>query len=98
MTNEHLSPLLVPKIQEEAKMSTLAIPMWYAIGHDSPNSLKFCVITNWWKERNHEGRYTVPCLASSYYRCSDEVYINDDDDSDDNLEDDMASVLSHAEI
>ena len=54
-------------IQERAKMSTVAIPMSYGLGPDTPHSQKFCVITNWWKERQSNGRYTMPGLDPSYY-------------------------------
>lgn len=54
-------------IQEKAKMSTVAIPMSYGIGPGMPNSHKFCVITNWWKERQPNGRYLKPGLDPSFY-------------------------------
>ncbi len=54
-------------IQEKAKMSTVAIPMSYGIGPDMPNSHKYCVITNWWKERQPNGRYIKPGLDPSFY-------------------------------
>lgn len=70
-------------IQNLAKMSTVAIPMCYGIGSSHPDSFKFCVITNWWKERQKDGRYAQPGLDASYYarrdnydavleRCGDE--------------------------
>ena len=58
-------------IQTLAKMSTVAIPMSYGIGPGKPNSNKFCVITNWWKERQPNGRYSQPGLDASYYQRQD---------------------------
>lgn len=54
-------------IQSMAKMSTVAIPMFYGIGHGSPDSYKYCVITNWWKERQPDGLYTLPGLDPTHY-------------------------------
>lgn len=54
-------------IQNLAKMSTVAIPMSFGIGQDKPDSNKYCVITNWWKERQSNGRYTKPGLDPNYY-------------------------------
>lgn len=58
-------------IQDMAKMSTVAIPMSYGIGPSKPHSNKFCVITNWWKERQQSGRYTQPGLDPVYYERED---------------------------
>jgi len=63
-------------IQQMAKMATLAIPLHYAIGRDHPDSLKFCVLTNWWKERSSKGSYILPGLDSSLYHCHDDTYKN----------------------
>ena len=55
-----------------AKMAAVAIPLSYAglpKGHES--SSKYCVITNWWKERNKYGRFTFPSLDASLYECPD---------------------------
>jgi hypothetical protein len=54
-------------IQKLAKMSTVAIPMAYGIGSENPESGKVCVITNWWKERQSNGRYTLPRLDPDWY-------------------------------
>lgn len=58
-------------IQTLAKMSTVAIPMRYGIGAGSHDSNKYCVITNWWKERQKDGRYTKPPLDPAYYKRHD---------------------------
>ena len=54
-------------IQELAKMSTVAIPMLYGIGQNKEDSNKYAVITNWWKERKANGRYSMPDLDPSLY-------------------------------
>jgi hypothetical protein len=60
-------PTHFESIQKLAKMSTVAIPMSYGIGKQDPASEKFCVITNWWKERQSNGRYTMPILDPAWY-------------------------------
>jgi hypothetical protein len=45
-----------------AKMSAIAIPLEYIIGPGKPDSRKYCVITNWWKERVKGGAYKTPGL------------------------------------
>jgi len=54
-------------IQSVAKMSAVAIPMSYAVGPDTPHSNSYCIITNWWKERDPHGRYILPELDGSLY-------------------------------
>ena len=93
-TASRVTPSSVPAIQGEAKMSAIAIPIWYAIGLDKPDSLKFCVVTNWWKERTADGRYTVPGLDSSFYKRSDEMYEEDDESSTADKGDESSSVAS----
>jgi hypothetical protein len=64
----HKAPDKFGDIQQLAKMSTVAIPMRYGTGKDDlPDSNKYCVITNWWKERQSNGRYTMPGLDPSLY-------------------------------
>jgi hypothetical protein len=55
------------EIQQDAKMSAVAIPLWYIIGKDKPDSQKYCVITNWWKPRSPGGVYKWPTLDPSLY-------------------------------
>lgn len=54
-------------IKEEAKMSAVAIPLWYIIGEGKPDSNKYCVITNYWRVRIHNGRYVLPSLDPTLY-------------------------------
>ena len=54
-------------IQYAAKFAAVAIPLWYVIGKDKPDSYKYCVITNWWKERMSDGSYRLPTLDASLY-------------------------------
>ena len=76
-------PSTLRKLQELAKMAAVAIPRWYALGrdHDSiqrehPAFLNsYCVITNYWKERNQNGRYMLPELDAGFYPYTDpELY------------------------
>ena len=57
-------------IQNVARMSAMAILLWFALGEGHPNANKYCVITNWWKERNHEGIYMHPSLDFAHYQDS----------------------------
>ena len=58
-------------IKEAAKMSVVAIPMWYIIGKGKADSEKYCVISNWWKVRSITGQYVLPTLDRSYYTGND---------------------------
>ena len=64
----------LPDIQQEAKMSAIAIPLWYVIGGGHENSNKFCVLTNWWKERSHNGSYVLPTLDPSMYGWKEQMF------------------------
>jgi hypothetical protein len=55
------------EIQQDAKMAAVAIPLWYLIGKDKPDSQLYCVITNWWKPRSPGGVYQLPTLDPSLY-------------------------------
>jgi hypothetical protein len=55
------------EIQRDAKMAAVAIPLWYLIGKDKPDSQLYCVITNWWKPRSQGGVYKLPTLDPSVY-------------------------------
>ena len=61
-------------LQQVSKMSTVAIPMSYGVGPNKPDSNKYCVITNWWKERKQDGRYTMPGLDPTLYVREDTLY------------------------
>jgi hypothetical protein len=50
-----------------AKMAAVAIPLRYIVGPGKNQSNKYCIITNWWKERNKDGRYEHPGLDDSFY-------------------------------
>lgn len=48
-------------------MSGIAIPLWYVLGEDHVDALKFGVITNWWKPRHSGNRYLLPTMDASSY-------------------------------
>ena len=54
-------------VQAAAKLAAVAIPLWYVIGKEHPDSSKYCVITNWWKYRMKDGWYRLPSLDESLY-------------------------------
>ena len=54
-------------IQSAAKLAAVAIPLWYVVGNERPESNKYCVITNWWKYRMQDGWYRMPTLDPSLY-------------------------------
>ena len=54
-------------LQAIAKISAVAIPLWYVLGRDHEDSNKFCVITNWWKNRTKDGSYELPSLDPKLY-------------------------------
>jgi hypothetical protein len=58
-------------IQLSAKLSAVAIPLCYIIGREKADSNKYCVITNWWKERVSNGSYSLPTLDASLYTAND---------------------------
>ena len=68
------APRDMKTLQQVAKMSTVAIPMSYGVGPNKPDSNKYCVITNWWKERNQNGHYTMPGLDPTLYVREDTLY------------------------
>ena len=55
------------EIQAVAKLSAVALPLWYIIGKGQQDSNKYCVITNWWKYRMQDGWYRLPNLDASLY-------------------------------
>ena len=60
-------PTSVEKIKKLAKMSSMAIPLRYTHGDHNNDSFKYCVITNWWRERNRRGYYVLPSLPFDFY-------------------------------
>jgi hypothetical protein len=60
-------PKTLEGIQNIAKMSAMAIPLQFALGKQHPDANKYCVITNWWRERNSQGIYGHPTLDFAWY-------------------------------
>jgi hypothetical protein len=60
-------PKNLERIQNIAKMSAMAIPLRFALGKNHPDANKYCVITNWWRERNRQGIYGHPTLDFDRY-------------------------------
>ena len=60
-------PQSLEGIQSIAQMAALAIPLRYVLGDDHADAYKFCVITNWWKERVQNGTFALPTLDWSLY-------------------------------
>ena len=62
------APASEEEISTVAKMAAVAIPQRYATGEmNTESSRKYCVITNWWKERSQEGTYKLASLDTSLY-------------------------------
>ena len=60
------------EVQKLAKMSAVMIPYSWAVGSDYAATVEvadnsYCVITNYWKERNYTGRYKLPDLEVDLY-------------------------------
>ena len=57
------------EVSKIAKMATVAIPLryTYADGAEHPDGPKYCVLTNWWRERDSNGDYFLPSLAFDFY-------------------------------
>ena len=64
------APVSVEEVKKISKMAAIAIPMHYSIGPDKPDSMKYCVITNWWKQRNMNGNYVLPNIDDPVFRNS----------------------------
>ena len=45
-----------------AKMAAIAIPLRFTIKPNHPDVNKYCVLTNWWRERTRHGYYRFPSL------------------------------------
>jgi hypothetical protein len=60
-------PQTMQGIQSIAKMAFIAIPLRYALGDNQEHSMKYGVITNWWRERQGDGQYCLPGLDSFLY-------------------------------
>ena len=57
------------EIQKGARLAAVAIPNSYSIGPGKSESNKYCVLTNWWKLRERDGTYRLPCLDPTLYGC-----------------------------
>ena len=66
---------------QKASMAALAIPLWYVIGKKHPDSFKYCVITNWWKQRMSDGSYRLPTLDPGLYGGTTQDDVDEDDDN-----------------
>ena len=75
-------PQKVEDIKAVAKMAIVAIPLWYIVGKNKEHSNKYCVLTNWWKERQKNGQYRLPGLDFSLYKTTNST----DDDSTDSCD------------
>jgi hypothetical protein len=64
---DDLPPSSLEHATKLARSATVAIPLKYTFGGTHEHALKYCVITNWWRERNHLDRYVLPSLVSDLY-------------------------------
>ena len=55
-------PESLDRLKKSSRMSGLAIPLHYGLGRTHEDAFKYCVLTNWWKERSSRGIYTLPTL------------------------------------
>ena len=62
------APSTEAKIKQVAKMAAVAIPLHYVTGRQHEHSLKYCVITNWWRKRMQNGVYELPSLDFDLYQ------------------------------
>ena len=60
-------PQSIHEVQKRAQMAAVLIPLHYVLGADHEDALKHCVITNFWKERQHDGNCTLPGLDFTLY-------------------------------
>jgi hypothetical protein len=60
-------PVSIKAISSQSTTATMAIPLRYAVGPEHVHRNKYCVITNWWRERVGDGTYWFPNLAFDYY-------------------------------
>ena len=61
------TPQTLEGIQLLASFSAVAMPLKFVLKDDDARSSKYCVITNWWNERNRHGKYVMPTLDFSLY-------------------------------
>lgn len=60
-------PKSISQAKKHAQMSAVAIPFHFIVGDNHADSNKYCVITNWWRERNPKGYYVLPALDPNLY-------------------------------
>ena len=66
------APSSEDEVKKVAKFGAVAIPLRYALGSKrGPSAKKYCVITNWWKERKSNGKYELASLDASLYKRND---------------------------
>jgi hypothetical protein len=73
-------PASKEQLTKWVKMATMAIPLKCAVESKFMESQqnKYCVITNWWRERDQHGKYCFPSLSFEYYAESDKEDTNTD--------------------
>ena len=67
LEEEGIPAASLSEVQSKARLSAVAIPLWYVLGKNSANATKYCVITNWWKYRMKNGTYCLPKLEPEMY-------------------------------
>ena len=60
-------PSNIPALTKLARMASVAIPLRFALGNNHADAHKYCVLTNWWRERNDKGQYVMPSIAFELY-------------------------------
>ena len=77
-------------IQSLAKMAAVMIPYKNAVGAAKAKALDdqkqcnyYCVVTNYWKERQSDGRYKLPEFDLDLYAGVRDMLPEDDNDNDD---------------
>ena len=80
-----------------AKMSWVAIPLWYVVGKKKAESNHYCILTNWWKERNKSGFFALPRLDPNLYGVLGNN-INPRGEMADNMEMEMTDEITHGVI
>lgn len=88
-------PKNLDEIKKIARMSGVAIPLWYVFGMEHPNAQKYCVITNWWKPRYRGDRYFMPSLD---FNCYKEVADNINNDDGIDMDEDVYYNTNHVPI
>ena len=61
-------PSSTSEITKVADMAFVAIPLRYPLGDQHPDAFKYCVLTNWWRERDQKGDFRLPSLPFELYQ------------------------------